>query len=55
MCKKGGFLMDKLDIIAKLNDNCNIYHRLILLIKLDTQVYYNIRMALGLETLYEGK
>ena len=38
-------------ILAKLSKNCNIYRKLVLLIKLDTQAYYNIRMALGLETV----
>ena len=36
-------------ILAKLAKNCNIYHRLILLMKLDTQSYYNLRLILGLE------
>ena len=36
-------------IIANLGDKYNIFHRLILLIKLDTQTYYNIRMILGLK------
>ena len=36
-------------ILAKLDGNCNIYRKLVLLIKLDTQAYYNIKMILGLE------
>ena len=36
-------------ILANLSKNCNIYCKLILLIKLDTQVYYNMRIILGLE------
>ena len=36
-------------ILAKLDDNCNIYCKLVLLLKLDTQAYYNLRMVLGLE------
>ena len=36
-------------ILTKLNDNYNIYKKLVLLIKLDTQMYYNIRVILGLE------
>ena len=37
-------------ILTKLSDNCNVYKRLVLLIKLDTQAYYNMRLILGLET-----
>ena len=36
-------------IIANLGDEYNIFHRLILLMKLDTQTYYNIRMIIGYE------
>ena len=36
-------------ILANLKDKCNIYQMLILLIKLDTRVYYNMRIILGLE------
>ena len=36
-------------ILAELNDNCNVYKKLVLLIKLDTQAYYNMRIILGLE------
>ena len=38
-------------ILANLAKNCNIYCKLVLLIKLDTQTYYNMRLILGLETL----
>ena len=37
------------NILAKLDDNCNIYCKLVLLLKLDTQAYYNMRIILGLE------
>lgn len=30
-------------ILAKLGNKCNIFHRLIILMKLDTQTYYNIQ------------
>ena len=36
-------------IIANLCSKFNIHHKLILLMKLDTQTYYNIRMILGYE------
>ena len=36
-------------ILAKLNDNCNIYLKLVLLLKLDIQTYYSMRMVLGYE------
>ena len=36
-------------ILAKLDGNCNIYRKLILHMKLDTQAYYNLRIILGLE------
>ena len=36
-------------IITNLGNKYNIYHRLILLMKLDTQTYYNLRVILGLE------
>ena len=39
-------------ILANLSKNCNIYCKLVLLIKLDTQAYYNMRMVLGLEIIY---
>ena len=38
------------NILANLSENCNIYCKLVLLLKLDTQVYYNIRFLLGYET-----
>ena len=38
-------------IITNLGNKYNIFHNLILLMKLDTQTYYNIRMALGLECI----
>ena len=37
-------------ILANLEDNCNVYRKLVLLIKLDTQTYYNMRLILGLES-----
>ena len=43
-------LCDK-KILAELNDNCNVYHKLVLLIKLDIQMYYNMRIILGYETV----
>ena len=36
-------------ILANLSKNCNIYCELVLLLKLDTQAYYNMRMVLGYE------
>ena len=36
-------------ILAKLSENCNLYCKLVLLLKLDTQAYYNMRIILGLE------
>ena len=36
-------------ILAKLTEKCNSFHKLILLMKLDTQTYYNIRVIRGLE------
>ena len=39
------------NILAKLEGNCNIYRKLVLLIKLDTQMYYNMRVILGFETI----
>ena len=36
-------------ILAILGGNCNIYCKLVLFLKLDTQVYYNMRLILGLE------
>ena len=46
-----GIILEPYDkkILAKLSDNCNVYKRLVLLIKLDTQAYYNMRMILGYE------
>ena len=38
-------------ILENLSKNCNIYSKLVLLIKLDTQAYYNMRMILGYETV----
>ena len=38
-------------ILAKLDSKCNIYHKLVLTMKLATQEYYNMRMALGLKEL----
>lgn len=35
-------------IITNLGNKYNIYHNLILLMKLDTQTYYNIKIVLGL-------
>ncbi len=35
-------------IISNLGNKYNIHHRLILLMKLNTQTYYNIRIVLGL-------
>jgi hypothetical protein len=37
------------EIITNLGSKFNIYHKLILIMKLDTQTYYNIRMILGLK------
>ena len=37
------------EILSQIMQSDNIYHRLILLMKLDTQTYYNIRMILRLE------
>jgi hypothetical protein len=37
------------NIIANLGNKYNIYHKLILHMKLDTQTYYNLRIILGLE------
>ena len=39
-------------ILAKLDGNCNIYRKLVLLTKLDTPTYYNMRIILGLECKY---
>lgn len=39
------------EILANLSKKCNIYHKLILLIKLDTQTYYNIKMTLRFTSL----
>ena len=39
-------------ILANLEDNCNIYCKLVLHLKLDTQAYYNMRLILGLETTW---
>ena len=36
-------------ILANLSENCNIYCKLVLLLKLDTQAYYNMRIILGLD------
>ncbi len=36
-------------ILQHLRDNCNIYHRLTPLMKLDTHTYYNLRLILELE------
>ena len=36
-------------IITNLGNKYNIFYRLIILMKLDAQTYYNIRMMLGLE------
>ena len=35
------------EILSQIMQSDNIYHKLILLMKLDTQTYYNIRMILG--------
>ena len=37
-------------ILANLEGNCNIYQKLVLFLKLDTQAYYNLRLILGLES-----
>ena len=37
-------------IITNLGNKYNIFHRLILIMKLDTQTYYNLRIILRLET-----
>ena len=37
------------EILSQIMQSDNIYHRLILLMKLDTQAYYNMRMVLGCE------
>ena len=36
-------------IITNLSNKYNIYHRLILIMKLDTQTYYNMRIVLRLD------
>lgn len=33
--------------IANLGSKYNVYHRLVLLMKLNTQIYYNLRIILG--------
>ena len=38
-------------ILAKLSENCNLYCKLVLFLKLDTQAYYNMRIILGYETV----
>ena len=38
-------------ILAKLSKNCNLYSKLVLFLKLDTQAYYNMRMILGYKTV----
>ena len=38
------------EIITNLGSKFNIYHKLILIMKLNTQTYYSIRMILGLST-----
>lgn len=38
-------------ILTKLDNNCNIYRKLFLLLKLDTQAYYNMKIILGVEVL----
>ena len=35
-------------ILANLTEKCNSFHKLILLMQLDTQTYYNIRIVLRL-------
>lgn len=35
-------------IVAELGEKLNIYHKFVLVMKYSTQVYYNIRMILGL-------
>jgi hypothetical protein len=37
------------EILSQIMQSDNIYHRLILLMKLDTQTYYNIRTILGMK------
>lgn len=36
-------------IIANLGDKCNVYHKVVLVMKYSTQEYYNMRIVLGLE------
>jgi len=50
-CKAANVTVEPFDknIIANLGNKYNIFHRLILLMKLETQTYYNIRMILGLQ------
>ncbi len=40
-------------IVAELGDKCNVYHKVVLVMKYSTQVYYNIRMVLGLEISFK--
>lgn len=42
-------------ILSQIMQSDNINHILILLMKLDTQAYYNIRTIFGLGISYEGK
>ncbi len=37
------------DMLSQIMQSDNAYHSLILLMKLDTQTYYNIRMIIGYE------
>jgi len=40
---------DDNEILSQIMCSDNVYHRLILLMKFDTQTYYDIRIVLGLE------
>ena len=52
----GGTILEPYDkkILVNLSKNCNIYRKLVLLIKLDTQAYYNMRIILGLECNFKS-
>ena len=36
-------------IVAELGDKCNVYHKVVLVMKHSTQVYYNMRIILDME------
>lgn len=38
-------------IVAKFGDKFNICHKIVLVMKCSTQVYYNMRMVLALESV----